>query len=157
VRFAQEIGVEPPEISPETLERMVEYAWPGNVRELENYIERAVIMYTGARTIPFDMPLHNGAHSERDLAQEAKHERWDLARLEREYILEVLHDAGGHRGHAAEILGIDRRTLYRAQAVPGGRRVPGGCGGAVLARTPCSGSGGPRQNGRSVGVAGARP
>jgi DNA-binding NtrC family response regulator len=113
LRFAQEIGVEPPEISPETLERMVEYGWPGNVRELENYIERAVIMYTGARTIPFDPPLQNGEHSQRELVQQAQHERWDLARLEREYILEVLHEAGGHRGHAAEILGIDRRTLYR--------------------------------------------
>jgi DNA-binding NtrC family response regulator len=40
-------------------------------------------------------------------------ERWDLARLEREYILDVLEATGGHRGRTAEILGIDRRTLYR--------------------------------------------
>ena len=113
LRFAQDVGVEPPEISPDTMERIVEYSWPGNVRELENYVERAVIMYSGARTIPFDPPLQAGEHSERDLVHQARHERWTIERLEREYILEVLHDAGGHRGHAAETLGIDRRTLYR--------------------------------------------
>jgi DNA-binding NtrC family response regulator len=36
-----------------------------------------------------------------------------MERLEREYILEVLQQTGGHRGRTADILGIDRRTLYR--------------------------------------------
>lgn len=40
-------------------------------------------------------------------------ERWSLRRLEREYIRAVLQYTEGHRGHAADILGIDRRTLYR--------------------------------------------
>lgn len=40
-------------------------------------------------------------------------ERWSLRRLEREYIRAVLQSTDGHRGHAAEVLGIDRRTLYR--------------------------------------------
>lgn len=40
-------------------------------------------------------------------------ERWSLRRLEDEYIKAVLQFTEGHRGHAAEILGIDRRTLYR--------------------------------------------
>jgi DNA-binding NtrC family response regulator len=40
-------------------------------------------------------------------------ERWSMRRLEDEYIKAVLQYTEGHRGHAAEILGIDRRTLYR--------------------------------------------
>ena len=40
-------------------------------------------------------------------------ERWSLAQLEKEYILRVLEATRGHRGRAADILGIDRRTLYR--------------------------------------------
>ncbi len=113
LRFAQENGVEPPEISPETMQRMVDYDWPGNVRELENFIERGVIMYAGARTLRFEPPQRERGRPERELVTRAREERWDLGRLEREYILEVLEDVGGHRGNAADLLGIDRRTLYR--------------------------------------------
>jgi DNA-binding NtrC family response regulator len=113
LRFAQENGVDAPEISPDTMRRLTEYAWPGNVRELENYIERAVIMYSGARSIPFESPASEAERSERGLVDEARRERWTMERLEKEYILDVLQQTSGHRGQAAEILGIDRRTLYR--------------------------------------------
>jgi DNA-binding NtrC family response regulator len=95
------------------MSRLMSYAWPGNVRELENFIERAVIMYAGARSIPFEPPLAEKDRSERELLERARDERWNIERLEREYILDVLESVHGHRGHAAEILGIDRRTLYR--------------------------------------------
>jgi len=113
LRFAQENGVEPPDISPETMQRMVDYDWPGNVRELENFIERGVIMYAGAKTLRFEPPQRERGRPERELVGRAREERWDLDRLEREYILEVLEEVGGHRGNAADLLGIDRRTLYR--------------------------------------------
>ena len=113
LRFAQENGVEAPGISAETMTRMLDYAWPGNVRELENFIERGVIMYAGARSIPFEPAPAHHASPERAMVGRAHAERWDLARLEREYILDVLEATGGHRGRTAEILGIDRRTLYR--------------------------------------------
>jgi two-component system, NtrC family, response regulator HydG len=113
LRFAQENGVHAPEIAPDTMKRLMEYAWPGNVRELENYIERAVIMYSGARTIPFEAPAGDVERSEQSLVDSARRERWTMERLEKEYILDVLQQTDGHRGHAAEILGIDRRTLYR--------------------------------------------
>jgi DNA-binding NtrC family response regulator len=41
------------------------------------------------------------------------HERWSLRQLEDEYIRVVLELTGGNRNRAAQILGIDRRTLYR--------------------------------------------
>jgi DNA-binding NtrC family response regulator len=112
-RVALENGVTAPEIPPAAIERMMAYSWPGNVRELENFIERAIIMHAGARTMPFEPPTENGHGSEHGLLGEARTELWSLERLEREYILEVLRQTGGHRGRTADILGIDRRTLYR--------------------------------------------
>ncbi|HWO88395.1 MAG TPA: sigma-54 dependent transcriptional regulator [Gemmatimonadales bacterium] len=112
-RFAQEHGIEPPGILPSTMRRMTDYDWPGNVRELENFIERAVIMHAGAKTIPFDPSEGLRRRHEHEMVKAALEARWDLERLEREYILAVLQEVGGHQGRAASILGIDRRTLYR--------------------------------------------
>ncbi|HET9983667.1 MAG TPA: sigma-54 dependent transcriptional regulator [Longimicrobiales bacterium] len=112
-RFAAENGIQPPAISAETLTRLTEYDWPGNVRELENFIERAMITYTGEATIRFDPPAGENRESTRTLLEQARRERWDLERLEREYIMDVLQEVHGHRGRAADLLGIDRRTLYR--------------------------------------------
>lgn len=111
-RFAEENGVEPPELSPRTLERLMAYDWPGNVRELENFIERAVIMHAGASSIPFDPP---GARPDiaHGVMNRARDEKWDLDRLEREYILDMLERTQWHQSAAAKVLGISRRTLYR--------------------------------------------
>ena len=112
-RVGRENGVEPPEISPQALARMTEYDWPGNVRELENFVERAAILHAGAATLPFEPPRGARAEPERDLSARARRERWTLERLEREHILQVLEDTGGNQVRAAEVLGIDRRTLHR--------------------------------------------
>lgn len=112
-KFARENGLEPPEISAATLSRMMSYDWPGNVRELENFVERAVIMHAGAREIRFDPPARERERTQRGLLDRATAEQWDLDRLEREYIFSVLEKTRGHQSRAAEILGIDRRTLYR--------------------------------------------
>jgi len=112
-RAASEYGIEAPTIPPMTMRRLMEYEWPGNVRELENFIERSVIMHAGAKTIAFDPDDALHRRKEYDLVRTARAERWNLERLEREYILAVLDEVNGHQGHAAEVLGIDRRTLYR--------------------------------------------
>ncbi len=112
-RFARENGIESPRISAATLGRMMDYDWPGNVRELENAIERAVIMHAGAKEIRFESPLRDRQRPERALLDRAAMEAWNLERLEREYILSVLERTQGHQGRASDILGIDRRTLYR--------------------------------------------
>jgi DNA-binding NtrC family response regulator len=115
LKFATEHGLEAPEISAETMRRLLSHDWPGNVRELENFVERSVIMHAGARTIPFEAPARRGLKgpSEGETVGKAAHARWTLARLEREYILEVLQACHGHQIRTADILGIDRRTLYR--------------------------------------------
>jgi len=112
-RAVAEHGLTPPTIPPTTMQRLMEYEWPGNVRELENFIERSVIMHAGAKTIPFDPGEGLYRRREHELLKSAKSDRWTIDRLEREYILAVLDEVAGHQGRAAEILGIDRRTLYR--------------------------------------------
>jgi DNA-binding NtrC family response regulator len=112
-RAAHEHGIETPSIPPGTMQRLVEYRWPGNVRELENFIERAVIMGAGARTIVFDPDAGRDVQPGLGAAPGGRDGHWNLEQLERSYILAVLDDVGGHQAKAAEILGIDRRTLYR--------------------------------------------
>ena len=109
-RAAERNGVLPPELSPELLTQMTDYDWPGNVRELENFIERAVIMYSGSRTIPVKAAQWR---SDAGPVALAVSEQWTLERLEREFILEVLKEKEGNVARAATTLGIDRRTLFR--------------------------------------------
>jgi DNA-binding NtrC family response regulator len=95
------------------MQRLMTYPWPGNVRELENFIERAVIMGAGARTIIFDPDAGREAQQGLAAPKDGRNGHWNLEQLERSYILAVLDEVGGHQAKAAEVLGIDRRTLYR--------------------------------------------
>jgi DNA-binding NtrC family response regulator len=111
-RFALEHGIAAPRLSPLTVSRMMAYEWPGNVRELENYIERSVIMYPGSSAFPFDLPRgvsHDGASA----LGRALDGEWTMERLEREYLLATLDHHAWQQGAVAQILGINRRTIYR--------------------------------------------
>jgi DNA-binding NtrC family response regulator len=115
-------------LSPEALKLLSGYAWPGNVRELENAIERAVAVAKGNVVLPSDLPPEVGggagglATAAAGGASEGGNagagtilgDRPTLAELERRYIALVLSECGGNKKKAAEKLGIDRRTLYRA-------------------------------------------
>jgi DNA-binding NtrC family response regulator len=83
------------------------------VRELENAIERAVAVSKGDVVLPSDLPfeIHGGGGVR---SPGLLDDRPPLAELERRYINLVLAEAGGNKKKAAEKLGIDRRTLYRA-------------------------------------------
>ena len=111
-RFARDNGFEPPEVSPLTLARMMDYDWPGNVRELEHYLERAFTTFAGEHFIPFMAPAADDGRPERELLIRARDARWSLRRLEREYMLDVV-DATPTRQTAASWLGVSRRTLER--------------------------------------------
>jgi DNA-binding NtrC family response regulator len=113
-RFAEEYGIASPEFSPALVRRLLKFDWPGNVRQLENFVQRAVIMHSGHRAIPA-LPLEDpaGETPEAAMVNEAAEEAWDLARVEREYILLLLDRHHGQLARTAEALGIDRRTLYR--------------------------------------------
>jgi DNA-binding NtrC family response regulator len=100
-------------MSREALDRLCVHAWPGNVRELENAVERAVAVAKGNVILPSDLPVdvHGGGEVESGTLID---DRPTLAELERRYIRLVLGECGGNKKKAAERLGIDRRTLYRA-------------------------------------------
>lgn len=113
LRFARDNEVPAPPFSPEAMTRMQACGWPGNVRELENFVERAVIMHSGATSLPFDPSPGSVSFGDADLIRKGVDQRWTLERLEREYILTTLDETQWRRGAAAALLGIDRRTLYR--------------------------------------------
>ncbi len=82
------------------------HTWPGNVRELKNVLERAVILAPGATIGPDDLGL-------RPAAAPATDHFPTLEALEREHIVKALARTDGARAEAAQLLGIDRKTLYR--------------------------------------------
>ena len=104
-------------LSEETVRTLVAYHWPGNVRELESAIEYAVLHARGHEIVPEDLPAKLQSAQVRAAARSPLSALFEdlpsLDQLERRYLLYVLDIAGGHRTRAAEILGIDRRTLYR--------------------------------------------
>jgi DNA-binding NtrC family response regulator len=90
--------------TPEALEGLISYTWPGNVRELENAIERAVVVTSGEMIAREHLPLQTiwpTPPSGRRLED-----------IERHYIEQVLHETGWNISRSAEILEIDRGTLY---------------------------------------------
>src|SRR6476620_4025637 len=104
-------------LSEETVRTLVAYDWPGNVRELESAIEYAVLHARGNEIVPDDLPAKLQSDQVRSAARSPLSALFEdlpaLDELERRYLLYVLEVAGGNRTRAAEILGIDRRTLYR--------------------------------------------
>jgi DNA-binding NtrC family response regulator len=99
-------------ISQEAMSLLVDYAFPGNVRELENILERAVAICQGQTIQASDLPP--------DLTEVALYfyrrpegKLLNLDELEQDYIRHILHLTGGVRSRAAEILGIDRASLWR--------------------------------------------
>ncbi|MDQ3043264.1 MAG: sigma-54 dependent transcriptional regulator, partial [Acidobacteriota bacterium] len=115
VKIAKKQNAAPLEIAPEALALLTAYSWQGNVRELENTIERAIAMARGAILTIEDLPerIRNAGSQTSAILQAAKAKRLTLDELEREYILEILRESGGNKSRAAEVLGLDRKTLYR--------------------------------------------
>ncbi|HEX4948638.1 MAG TPA: sigma-54 dependent transcriptional regulator [Blastocatellia bacterium] len=106
-------------LSEAALRTLREYEWSGNVRELENTIEHAVLHSRGSVITEDDLPSR--IRAVRSVAQPsaAKVEASLFANLpsldemERRYLVYVLEAVHGNRTRAAEVLKIDRRTLYR--------------------------------------------
>jgi transcriptional regulator with PAS, ATPase and Fis domain len=94
-------------ISDDAMKLLQAYEWPGNVRELKNVIERAIIVCERDRIVPDHLVL---GHSPQD-APPPLSERGSLADMERSEILRTLKKCRGNKSHAAELLGIHRKTL----------------------------------------------
>jgi len=99
------------------MQTMMNYQWPGNVRELQNAIHR----YLAFGQIDFLGPQSNGKGHKLTLNESEFEKSGDnypklsevLEAREREYIKHLLQEYKWHRSHVADILGIDRRTLFR--------------------------------------------
>jgi DNA-binding NtrC family response regulator len=101
-------------------EVLVAHDWPGNERELENVIARALALNPTGVVVPEDLPERLRGVS--GTTPVPASERPTLAEVERRYARVVLGETGGNKTRAAEILGIDRKTLYR---ILGERDEPG--------------------------------
>lgn len=113
-KFGQARGKDVKGVSETTLALLVDYAWPGNVRELENVIERAVTLSRGDKILPEDLPgTIQGSRGDRRVLDEAAEKMHPLHEIEKEYIKKILEKMGGNKYQAAQVLGIDRKTLYR--------------------------------------------
>ena len=91
---------------PEALDQMKRYEWPGNVRELKNVLERALTFCDNNVIQPSDLELGMPNDDPAGLP------KGSLDEMEREHIIRTLRETGGNKKKAAEILGIERRTLY---------------------------------------------
>ncbi len=113
-RFAKQLGKAEPTIAPEAFQKLSDYSWPGNVRELQNAIEYAVVLarndIIGIKELPADIQLPPALQT-----SPAPMRRSGVASLddmERETILQALTQTHGNKKKAAELLGIQRPTLY---------------------------------------------
>jgi DNA-binding NtrC family response regulator len=99
-------------LSTGALDALLRHTWPGNVRELRNTIERLVVSSRGSLIEAFD--LTDTVAAVPSIPQDQPFSDLPtLDELERRYLLHVLDASKGNRTRAAEILGVDRRTLYR--------------------------------------------
>jgi two-component system nitrogen regulation response regulator GlnG len=121
----------PRAIEPSAMELMQSYDWPGNVRELENLVKRIMVMQSDQAITPehiaLALPLHDVSEKRADHAtwdelveQELRREAgkkgiYDrlLGKLEEPLIMGVLERCDGNQVRAAEMLGINRNTLYK--------------------------------------------
>lgn len=94
-------------LTPEAERLLVAWSWPGNVRELRNAVERAALL-GGGDALGADAFV---PPDERALVATAVHAGWTLEELEAHYIREVLRTTGANFSRAAEVLGINRKTL----------------------------------------------
>jgi DNA-binding NtrC family response regulator len=113
-QFAQQLGKPEPEIGPEAFQKLLDYSWPGNVRELQNTVEYAVVLarqnMIDVKELPRELQLPPALQQIGGTvpAQGVQ----SLDDMERVTILQALAQCHGNKKKAAELLGIQRPTLY---------------------------------------------
>jgi transcriptional regulator with PAS, ATPase and Fis domain len=111
-KFALAMGKPVADIAPDALRLLSRYDYPGNVRELANLIERGVALARGATLELAHLPESLKSLSVR-VAVPLGSDPQTLEKNEAAYIAQVLEYTGGNRNQAADILGIDRVSLWR--------------------------------------------
>jgi two-component system response regulator AtoC len=115
-RHCARLGTPKPEIDPDAMRALLEYAWPGNVRELSNAIERALVLARAGTIRKADLPPAvqtnapspaTGARPAGELTLRARQ-----GQTEASTIRQALERTGGNRKEAAALLGISVRSLF---------------------------------------------
>jgi len=112
-RYAKAQGKAIEGVSDEAMEVLLHYEYPGNIRELENLIERAVALCNGAAILPKHLPPELEKVCFQVYRVPGGNRLPTLEENEAEYVRWVLKQASGNKTKAAEILGIDRVSLWR--------------------------------------------
>jgi DNA-binding NtrC family response regulator len=113
-KFGKELKRKISGISEDALKALLDYSWPGNVRELENIIQRAITLSQHETLLPVDFPDSiTGEKKGGNILEKAVQEKYSFDRLLKEYIKKLMIETGGNKTRVSEILGIDRKTLYR--------------------------------------------
>jgi DNA-binding NtrC family response regulator len=113
-KFRKEMKKKVSGISEDAFKALLDYSWPGNVRELENVIQRAIILSQHETLLPVDFPDSIiGQKKDENILEKAVQERYSFNQLLKEYIKKMMIETGGNKSKVSEILGIDRKTLYR--------------------------------------------
>ena len=114
-QFAQQLGKSEPAIAPDAFQKLVDYSWPGNVRELQNAMEYAVVLarqdLVGVKELPAEVRLPT-VLQRTERAAAAQQGVQSLDDVERATILQALAQCHGNKKKAAQLLGIQRPTLY---------------------------------------------
>jgi transcriptional regulator with PAS, ATPase and Fis domain len=111
-----EKSTKPAQFSPQVLQILMGYAWPGNVRELQNAIERAAVLSEDGMVSPVHFPSQYSSlgftgQVFRETSESASIDD-RLNDIEKSIIMEVLTRTGGVQVKAAQLLGINQRSLW---------------------------------------------
>ena len=109
--FVEERCGQAKQLSKAAEKKLTKYAWPGNIRQLRNVIESALALGDGDEISADDVVLPTSA-PRRGGQGGGTWQPISLQALERDHIARVLEHTGGNKKRAAEILGIERCTLY---------------------------------------------
>jgi two-component system, NtrC family, response regulator PilR len=116
-KYRDQMGKNISTVSQTSMGLLEAYEWPGNIRELENVIERAVALERSPAILPESLPEHivkrvpKGPAAAGSLPESGFDMEQHVKGLEREYIAQALHRAGGVQVRAAELLGMTFRSF----------------------------------------------
>lgn len=111
----KELGRDIIGFSPEAMQLIRQYTWPGNLRQMANVVKRAVLLAQGRYIAPRELDIEVNAAVAAPISVTPLRDSDD----ERQRIIEALRVTGNNKSKAAELLQIDRKTLYNKMKLYG--------------------------------------